>query len=51
MCNICLSETRVTQLDNLDICAFCLEKVKSMEEDGPFEIKKEQRPGGISDEL
>ena len=50
-CNICLSETKVTRLDNLDICVGCLEKVKSMQNERPFEITKEQKPGGIKDEL
>ena len=50
-CSICLTETRIIQLDKLDLCTECWEKVKKIESEEPANISKEQIAGGIKDEL
>jgi 5'-deoxynucleotidase YfbR-like HD superfamily hydrolase len=50
-CSICLSETRVSKLDRLDLCSDCWEKVKKLESEEPIKILKEQIAGGIKNEL
>ena len=50
-CSICLSETRVSKLDRLNLCSDCWEKVKKMESEEAIKISKEQIAGGIKNEL
>ena len=50
-CNICLTEGKVTKYDKLELCDTCLKNVKNLESEEPFKISKEQKAGGIKDEL
>ena len=50
-CSICLSEGKLEQLDKLELCSNCFNKVKEMESEEPFKITKENIAGGIKDEL
>jgi hypothetical protein len=50
-CSICLTETKLTKFDRLEICQDCLEKVKKLESEEPAKISKDQTAGGIKDEL
>jgi len=50
-CSICLTETRVSKFDRLDLCQNCWEKVKKLESDESVKISKEQIAGGIKSEL
>jgi hypothetical protein len=50
-CSICLTESRVSKLDRLDLCPDCWENVKKMESEEPIKISKEQIAGGIKNEI
>lgn len=50
-CFICLKEDKVKQLDRLELCIDCFEKVKIMESEESFKLSKELMAGGIIDEL
>ena len=50
-CSICLTETRVSKLDRLDLCPDCWKKVKKLETEESVKISKEQFAGGIKNEL
>ncbi len=50
-CNICLTETKISKFDRLDLCSKCLEKVKEIELEDPVIISKEQIAGDIKNEL
>ena len=39
------------KLDNLELCSSCRQKVSELESNEPFDIKKEQKAGGLKDEL
>ena len=41
-CSICLTESRVSEFDRLNLCPDCWEKVKRIESDKPIKISKEQ---------
>jgi len=38
-------------LDELHVCSVCYEKVKALEKNESFKLSKEQKAGGIKDEL
>lgn len=50
-CDICLKERKTQQLDKLFVCSECFEEIKALEDEEAFKISKEQRAGGIKDEL
>ncbi|MFQ5572974.1 MAG: hypothetical protein ACE5EJ_01850 [Nitrosopumilaceae archaeon] len=50
-CNICLKECKIQHLDQLHVCSECYEKVKALEKTESFKLLKEQKAGGIKDEL
>ena len=50
-CNICLKECKIQHLDELHVCADCYENIKALEKNDSFKISKEQKAGGIKDEL
>lgn len=50
-CSICLTETRVSKFDRLDLCSNCMEKVQKIKLEDPIKISKEQIAGGIKNEL
>jgi hypothetical protein len=50
-CSICLTETRVSKFDRLNLCSKCLEEVKEIELEDPVKISKEQISGGLKNEL
>jgi len=51
ICNICLKEGPIQKLDKLDVCSTCLEKIRALESEQPIDVSKEQKAGGIKDEL
>ena len=50
-CDICLKESKTQSLDALQVCSECFEKIKELEKAESFKISKEQKAGGIKDEL
>lgn len=50
-CDICLKECKTMQLDQLLVCSECYDKVQALEKDESFKLSKEQKAGGIKDEL
>lgn len=50
-CDICLKECKTLHLDQLHVCSECYEKIKSLEKNESFKLSKEQKAGGIKDEL
>ncbi len=50
-CDICLKECKTQHLDQLHVCSECFEKVKDLEKNDSFKLPKEQKAGGIKDEL
>lgn len=51
MCDICLNECKTIRLEQLHVCSECYEKIQALEKNESFKLSKEQKAGGIKDEL
>lgn len=51
VCDICLKECKTLHLEELHVCSECYEKVKKLEKDESYKLSKEQKAGGLKDEL
>ena len=51
ICDICLNECKTQHLDQLHVCLECYEKIQKLEKNDSFKLTKEQKAGGIKDEL